>query len=138
MSGQIDPRIWAEVLRWLAYVDQDIRVVEILMAESLPNFGPAAFHCQQAVEKMAKALLVAHGADVPKIHDVDELSSLLSDVDVEASEAVKGLVGVSSWYTAVRYPNVEADYVPTADDVRRVLPPLRQLREYIDSLAPKA
>ena len=138
MNGPIERIVWAEVLRWLAYVDQDIRVVEIAMADPSPIFGPAAFHCQQAAEKMAKALLVARRADVPKIHDVEELSALLSEVDPEAGQVIKGLASVSSWYTAVRYPNVEAEFAPSSDDVRMILPRLKQVRDYINSLAPKA
>ena len=57
MNGPIERIVWAEVLRWLAYVDQDIRVVEIAMAEPSPILGPAAFHCQQAAEKYLKGFL---------------------------------------------------------------------------------
>jgi HEPN domain-containing protein len=104
MSGPIDRRVWAEVLRWLAFVDQDMRVVEIVMAESSPNYGPAAFHCQQAAEKMAKVLLVARGSEVPKIHDIEELTALVGEVDAEAAQNLRELASLSSWYTAVRYP----------------------------------
>ena len=73
----IDRARWAETVRWLAYVDDDLRAIALIMAEADPLVGPAAFHCQQAAEKMAKALLVAHGAVVPKIHD---LGSVLNRV----------------------------------------------------------
>lgn len=137
MSGPIDRRVWAEVLRWLAFVDQDMRVVEIVMAESSPNYGPAAFHCQQAAEKMAKALLVARGSEVPKIHDLEVLTALVGEVDAEAAQNLRELASLSSWYIAVRYPSVEAEFPPTSEDVRLIMPRLKQLRQYIDTLAPK-
>jgi HEPN domain-containing protein len=39
-------------------------------------YDTGLFHCQQAVEKYLKALLAAHDAVYPKIHDVTELASL--------------------------------------------------------------
>jgi HEPN domain-containing protein len=137
MSGTIDRHRWTEVLQWLVFVDQDIHVVELVMAEPSPSFGPAAFHCQQAAEKMAKALLVAHGSKVPKIHDLEVLTGLVKEVDAEAGESLAALASLSSWYVTVRYPTVEAQFEPTSEDVRLVIPRLKEMRRYIDSLAPK-
>ena len=137
MSGPIDRQVWTEVLRWLVFVDQDIRVIELVMAESSPNYGPAAFHCQQAAEKMAKAVLVARGREVPKIHDMEVLTGLVEEVDAEAAENLRELASLSSWYIAVRYPSVEAEFHPTSEDVRLIVPLLKQMRQYIDTLAPK-
>jgi len=46
---------------------------------TLVSEGPydtGLFHCQQAVEKYLKALLVVHNVNYPRIHDVTELGNL--------------------------------------------------------------
>jgi len=120
----------------LAFVDEDLQVAEMLLTDASPVLRSAAFHCQQAAEKMAKAVLVALGAAVPKIHDVEELSWLVTDVDPELGKAV-GKLALGGWY-AVRYPGLETDFQPSSQDVRSALAELRDLRERINSLAPKA
>jgi len=122
----------------LAFVDEDLQVAEMLLTDASPVLRSAAFHCQQAAEKMAKAVLVALGAAVPKIHDVEELSWLVTDVDPELGKAVGKLAALGGWYTAVRYPGLETDFQPSLQDVRSALTELRDLRERINSLAPKA
>lgn len=41
-----------------------------------PSLGNAAYHCQQAAEKLMKGLLVASGISFRKVHDLDELASI--------------------------------------------------------------
>jgi HEPN domain-containing protein len=53
---------WKEAARWLARADEDAVVAELALTRDPPLVNPAAFHCQQAAEKMLKALLVAAGA----------------------------------------------------------------------------
>jgi HEPN domain-containing protein len=131
---RIDPIRWEEAARWLVFVDEDMRVVEVLMANQPIIVRGAAFHCQQAVEKMAKAVLVAMGADVPKIHDVYELSWLVQDHDIEIGQAIRELANVTTWATVVRYPDVEANIAPSANDIRFAFERLTQLRRRIGAL----
>ncbi len=70
---QPDPRQWREAERWLARADEDVRAAEALLALASPEVDPAAFHCQQAAEKMAKAMLIAAREPPPRLHDIDEL-----------------------------------------------------------------
>jgi len=66
-----------EVNDWLTKVAEDYRVAQLL-AESAERLDDAiCFHCQQAAEKLRKALLVAAGARPPRTHDLEELASLL-------------------------------------------------------------
>ena len=50
-----------------------MRAAEALLALASPEIGPAAFHCQQVAEKMAKAALIAAREPPPRLHDIDEL-----------------------------------------------------------------
>lgn len=62
---------WAEAALWLAKADEDIRVAGLTLAADPPLVDPAAYHCQQAVEKIIKALLVAAATKVPRSHDIE-------------------------------------------------------------------
>ncbi|AUB83707.1 HEPN domain-containing protein [Candidatus Thiodictyon syntrophicum] len=58
-----------EVNDWLTKVAEDYRVAQLL-AESAERLDDAiCFHCQQAAEKLLKALLVAAGARPPRTHE---------------------------------------------------------------------
>ncbi len=48
----------AEVKRWLEKADHDRRAAPLALAGEPPITDVAAFHCQQAVEKLLKAYLV--------------------------------------------------------------------------------
>src|SRR4051812_23017303 len=95
---QISPRQWLEAPRWLVYVDQDLIAVDALLAFGERTLISAAFHCQQAAEKTAKALLIVLGASPPKIHDVAELAEIVYERSPElgdmirASQHIPGLV----------------------------------------------
>ena len=75
MTGQkqVDPGRWDEALPWLAHADADLRVTDLADGD-IDLSLVVAFHCQQAAEKMAKAVLIAFGAAYPKIHDIAELA----------------------------------------------------------------
>jgi hypothetical protein len=59
------------------------------------------------------------------------------DIEPELGAAVRRLAVLSSWYTAARYPDVEAGLQPSLQDVWSALTDLRDLRHQPNSLAPK-
>jgi HEPN domain-containing protein len=82
-----DPKQWAEALRWLARADDDVKVIEVLIAQESPLLLPAAaVHCQQAAEKMAKAVLIASNVAPPRIHNIKRLSALVAAMHVELAK----------------------------------------------------
>jgi HEPN domain-containing protein len=135
---QTDSRQWFEATRWLVYVDQDLFAVEALLAVPERGLIPAAFHCQQAAEKMAKAILIVLGASPPKIHDVAELAELVYERSPAVGEMVREVGRFSVWYLASRYPDAQDNFSPTAHEIKLALLKLKELRRRIDLLAPKA
>ena len=133
-----DPKQWAEATLWLNHADADIQAVEALLLASPALINPAAFHCQQAVEKMAKALLVGIGREPPHIHDLNRLYSLLRPDFPDIAGMIEDLTGLTAWYFAVRYPNIASDFAPSLNDIRAALMRLRALRARIAAFAPKA
>jgi HEPN domain-containing protein len=138
MSGQIRPDAaqWAEAARWIARADDDLRVVDVLIAQPDPPLLPAALHCQQAAEKIAKAVLIAANIAPPRIHDIDKLAGLVTAVDVGIGSTLSELGELTIWFAAARYPDT-FEIALSEHDIGSALSKLQALRERVNSLAPK-
>jgi HEPN domain-containing protein len=136
MSGQKQPdsASWEEALPWLAHADADLKVSSLLIGDIDLSLG-TAFHCQQAAEKMAKAVLIAFGSAYPKIHDIAELARRLESIHPDISNLVADLSGLTDWYSMSRDPDIE--FIPSQQDIQFVLARLKELRKQIQALAPK-
>lgn len=89
---------------WLEFAIRDIKVAEeILENEYFSNI--VTFHCQQAVEKILKAVLEEYATKVPKIHSLLNLYNLIP-FDILSSLNVKedDLKIIDKVYIDSRYP----------------------------------
>jgi HEPN domain-containing protein len=62
---------------WIRKAEDDFHAAEALAQGSAQLHDQVCFHCQQATEKYVKALLQEQGANIPRIHDLDELLDLV-------------------------------------------------------------
>jgi len=94
-----------------------------------------AFHCQQAIEKLLKALLLCHKIEFPKTHDLLKLLHLLKGKDALLSVIAPELSDLSPYAINFRYPgddieSSELKYaVAVTKKLRKIL--LGRLREFI-------
>ena len=63
--------------QWLRKAEDDRRLAALAMRGRPPLYDGACYHCQQAVEKYLKGLMNEFGLPVPKIHNLEDLLSLL-------------------------------------------------------------
>ncbi len=84
-----------------------------------PVTTPAAFHCQQAVEKGLKAFLVSRGQRFRKVHNLTYLLDLCEDHDEDLAELRDDVQRLNPFAVNERYPGGRAD--PPADVVRELL-----------------
>ena len=100
MSVASDPSAWVEKAR------QEVRSARRLLIEP-PELEDAAYHVHQAVEKAAKAFLVAAGVRYPRGkgtgHDLDALARLIPGSNPLQRQA-RSLASLTPWATAFRYP----------------------------------
>lgn len=85
---------------------KDASAVEALAAAGLADHCEAiAFHCQQAAEKMVKALFPENGLVPPKSHDVgDLLSTAIESGWLKASsESIQAAIDLTLYAVAARY-----------------------------------
>lgn len=89
---------------WIEFAERDLAAAEKLISdEYLANI--VLFHSQQCTEKCFKAILEEFDLDVPKIHSVNRLYSLITestDADLPISDDELDLI--DDVYIDTRYP----------------------------------
>jgi HEPN domain-containing protein len=83
------------------------------------------FHAQQAVEKLTKAVLTAHGVEFAHRHDLDYLIDLVETHGIAAPEQLAASEILSAWAVESRY-----DEATPALDRQKALELLDPLREW--------
>ncbi|MGH8929558.1 MAG: HEPN domain-containing protein [Egibacteraceae bacterium] len=87
---------------WLRFAQEDLVAGRRAIEDEEIVIRIAGFLAQQSAEKALKAILVAHGIGVPKIHD---LFALADDLPVPTDELDRGdFALLNPWITAGRYP----------------------------------
>lgn len=125
MSGPPERR---EVVgAWVTKAEHDLRA-----AEHLLTLGAACpcdvvcFHAQQCAEKYLKVLLVEHGIDPPRSHDLTELWPLLpTPVAVEIGE----LAELNPYAVSARYPLPAQE--PGREEAARAVQIARRVRDSV-------
>jgi HEPN domain-containing protein len=124
-----------EVVRgWMIKAEHDLRTAEhTLTLENDCPFDMVCFHAQQCAEKYLKALLVYHGVEVPRPHDLTELLPLLPP-GVTVTLDVEELAELSPYAVGVRYPALTRE--PGRDEAQRAVEIARRVRTQVRSALP--
>ena len=113
------------VVAYLELAIKDAEAAELLVAGSNRY---AAYHAQQAVEKLTKAVLLAKGIEAGIEHRLEELFKRFAEGDPWPAR-LHPLASYSAYATAFRYPTpggrIPGD--PPVDTVRRDLKMIRDL-----------
>ncbi|MCK9639345.1 MAG: HEPN domain-containing protein [Prolixibacteraceae bacterium] len=100
MSGQIE-----KINEWIEKADHDLGSAKIISLHLPDYFDTIAFHCQQAVEKYLKALLVFYGIEFLRSHDLIYLLELLSEkIEIDDTKFQKAFT-LNGFGVQLRYPN---------------------------------
>jgi HEPN domain-containing protein len=82
-------------------------VAELTLQDADLADWPAGFHLQQAAEKALKAVLVAHGSQVPRTHDLDHLVELVEELEPMLGSWGDRLLVLNEYGVVQRYPGIE-------------------------------
>ncbi len=80
--------------------------------------------CQQCAEKYLKALLVRHGIEFPKTHDLDELEDLVIGSEPDVRLIDKFLIALNPYGVDIRYPGLLA----TTEDAKEAIKAMKEVR----------
>jgi HEPN domain-containing protein len=102
----------AESRRWLAYVQENLRVATMCLQNA-----------QEAVEKALKALHLASGLPLKRTHSIGELRSELLRVNVDPGISEDDAELLDTVYLPSKYPlgSVLPNFEPDAEMARRCL-----------------
>jgi hypothetical protein len=123
-----------EAGHWLAVVLADIRVARLCLEADAPALGIAAYHCQQAAEKLVKGMLVM--ADIPfgKTHDMERLGELAASRYPQWRHLLAATGPLTVWGYAYRYPVLEAAAEPPPPVLRQALDVIEQVAARLRTL----
>jgi HEPN domain-containing protein len=118
----------------LLKADLDMEAAGVLLQASPHLYENIGFHCQQAVEKYAKAVLIASSLPAPFIHDLTKLLPPLQQANIVqftmqdlADAATLNEFAVEFRYETDDAPSfTSADLLAMADRFRTKLRPLAQ------------
>ena len=97
----------------------------------------AAYHCQQAAEKVLKGFLVLAGAHVRKTHDLATLADLVEARFASVGAMLAPLRGWTAWSVAYRYPGEAGpEPEPSVQELCAALAVIAELEGTLRSLAP--
>ncbi len=119
-----DPRARRETVeRCLAVADIDRQTVAACVAADPPLRASAAFHCQQAVEKLLKGFLVLAAKRFRKTHSLAQLDAAAQASFPDIAELVAAAENWTVRAVAYRYPLAEGpdEAEPDDDELRRAL-----------------
>jgi len=123
----------AELRRWVEKAQHDVDTAELALGFARPITDTAAFHCQQAVEKLLKAYLISHDHEFEKIHDLRALLLECAKFDRSFREFLDRVGPLTAYAVRFRYPGPND---PTVDEVRWALSVVRKVQTFVLGLLP--
>jgi len=115
-------------LRFIDAVDDDLYIVDALLGDPEAPDSGIGFHCQQAVEKLLKALLAERGVHFRRSHDLGYLFHLVAGSGAPAPAHLEGLASLYSFAAILQYGSLGA--VP-AFDRRHTRQLIEELRAWV-------
>src|SRR5450759_3316400 len=93
-----------QIKEWIKKAEHDLGSAKIIFLY-LPDYSDTiAFHCQQAVEKYIKAIMVYKEIEFQRSHDLIYLLELLSSVSEISKDRYKKAVSLNGYSVQIRYP----------------------------------
>lgn len=119
-----------EVIRdWIYQADRDLGSVIIIFQHIPRYFETVAFHCQQAVEKYIKGLLVFYDSQFKKTHDLIFLLELLADKTAISEDLYSKALTMEGFGVDIRYPNHKIHL--TLEELESVIKIAGEFREFV-------
>ncbi|MEO0277863.1 MAG: HEPN domain-containing protein, partial [candidate division WOR-3 bacterium] len=120
-----------EVKKWLIKALNDYKTAEKLI--NLPEeeviTDTLCFHCQQAVEKLLKTFLINAGVDFGRVHSLEYLIKLCSDLDDEFEGLYEITANLTDYAVEVRYP--DEFYIPTINEAQEAFKSATRVKGFI-------
>jgi HEPN domain-containing protein len=108
------------VAAWLLKLESDLKIARDESETQEPATDAVCFHCQQAVEKGLKALLISRNQEINRTHDLSLLLKLCGSIYGPMQElSGLDLDSLSRYAADIRYP--DDFYMPDVEEMRQAL-----------------
>ena len=123
-----------QALLFLRKAPQDEALLDVVLESECVSGEIIGFHCQQAAEKILKALLSDLGATFHKTHDLGALMNSLARVGPPLPEEFENLDNLTPFSAVYRYDDYDGTEPINRLETRAKLRSLRALVEYFSTL----
>lgn len=113
-----------EARRLLQLADDDAAAFRGLLKLPEVKFRLACFHAQQAIEKLLKAVLIFHGIEYQRTHDLHTLATLLLKHGVTPPCSPEELTRLNPFAVTFRYDDTDIPLIP-GTEVEEMLDAMR-------------
>lgn len=123
-----------ESREWIKIAEEDLRSAECLFTFSL--YRMVCYHAQQAVEKILKATLTEHEAEVSRIHNILDLCNAIEKIGHKAPLVAEEAIFLNSIYRA-RYPSdlgLLPSGEPTREDADNALSIAKNVKNWLKNI----
>ncbi len=93
------------IKEWINKADHDLGSAKLIFLHIPDYFDTIAFHCQQAVEKYIKAILVYYEIDFQRSHNLIYLLDLLTKKLEISEERYDKAILLNGFSVQIRYPD---------------------------------
>jgi HEPN domain-containing protein len=96
---------------WIDHATSDLTLATIDRGQ-YPNIllDTLCFHAQQSAEKAFKAVLIHHGVEIPRTHNLQTLQELVAQ-HVPIPSALKSASTLTDYAVNSRYPSAGEEYI---------------------------
>jgi HEPN domain-containing protein len=124
----------AQAQEWQRFAAMDLNSAEYLLNMHPVPVEIICYHCQQSAEKHLKGYLVLCGKNPPKIHDLDELCKLCSELSDTFKDIADQCSDLTAYGVQPRYP---MELMLEEQDMRQALNSAKAIRDFVLVLAPE-
>ena len=95
----------ADVKEWIRFADMDVLSANHLNEITYPKpLEIICYHCQQAAEKMLKALVLANDGELQKTHDLGLLTEQIEEFVTVPEDVLNAADSLTPYGVKIRYP----------------------------------
>lgn len=117
---------------WLKRAERDYKVALLLGSDEGGGFfEDACFHCQQAVEKLLKALIIYCGGRFKRIHALKPLCESINALGISVGEVLseEDIKTLDGFYTGCRYPS---DAAPRYEEFQEAIKIVEKVKRFVE------
>lgn len=119
---------------WQRLAEMDLMSAEYLIKMRPVPIEIICYHCQQSAEKYLKGYLVLQGMNPPKVHDLNQLQKLCSNISDSFADIADQCSDLTAYGVQPRYP---MQLMLEERDMQEALINAKSIRDFIINTAPE-